>query len=95
MMSHQLPQLDKFPNLIHSFSTREDDNMSFRCDDTLAASRNRQRFLTSIGVKPASVVTATLLHGDGIAHVTRANANHGVLTDDYHLNAAALISLSA
>ena len=69
--------------------------MSFRCDDTLAASRNRQRFLTSIGVKPASVVTATLLHGDGIAHVTRANANHGVLTDDYHLNAAALISLSA
>lgn len=46
---YQIPELKKFPELVHAFSTKEQGNMSFFWGSKSAVLKNRERFLSQLG----------------------------------------------
>lgn len=89
---YQLPELLKFPELIHNFSTREAGNMSFRWGHAEEVRLNRTAFLRQLGINPAQVVTVELEHKDTIIRVSSQDAGFGVLDNDYKIKADGLIT---
>ena len=91
-MSYQIPQLKNYLGLYHAFSTKDDGNMSFKWGQTDEVRQNRQKFLSRLNIEPSRVVSAELEHSDKIIKVTAADANRGVLQDNYQLKGDSLIT---
>ncbi len=91
-MSYQISKLTKYHQLLHAFSTIADGNMSFKWGQIEDVRQNRQKFLTDLNIDPSRVVSAELEHSDKIIKVTAADANRGVLQNNYQLKGDSLIT---
>lgn len=91
-MFYQLPELLKFPKLIHGFSVKEAGNMSFRWDKVGEVKENRQKFFNLLNITSTRVVTAELEHQDTVIRVSDKDAGLGVLDNNYQLKADGLIT---
>lgn len=61
---YQIPELKKFSNLNHAFSTRDEGNMSFNWGEKKIVLRNRERFLSKIGISLNSCVALKIQNKD-------------------------------
>ncbi len=90
-MPYHLPELLDYP-ITHAFSTKEDGNMSFKWGEEKIVKQNRANFFTELKINPLFCVTSELIHGDKIIRVTKKDAGHGVLNNDYQIQADGLIT---
>lgn len=94
---YQIPELKKFPNLNHAFSTRDEGNMSFNWGEEEIVLKNRERFLSKLGISLNScialkiqnkdiLVTANLnLTGRGMRDYENAVAADGLIVKEKNL----------
>lgn len=65
--------------VIAAFSRRQDGNMSLSFGDTRNSLRDREKFLTGLGIDYRNLITAKQVHGKKIEYVTGANLGSGAL----------------
>jgi copper oxidase (laccase) domain-containing protein len=75
---YQLPELTKFPNLLHAFSEVSDGNMSFRWGSREDVEENRTMFFRRIGIAPASCVGVGVHHGVSVGRVGAEERGQGM-----------------
>ena len=63
----------KYLNLVVAFSEKKDGSMklSTSFEEVKIVGKNRKRFLTSLGIDLGNLVSAGLVHGDGVKIVTK------------------------
>ncbi len=79
-MLYQLPELTKYPELIHGFSTKEAGNMSFKWDKKGEVVVNRQKWLEELKLDPTQGMAGELKNEDNIFIVTKNDFGQGILT---------------
>ena len=88
---YRLKRLLEFKNLVHGFSTIADGNMSFRWGKEEEVIKNKQKFLESLGVHPASCVQMQVLDDAVVREITPEEAGIS-LEKDHVLEADALVT---
>ena len=75
---YKIAGLNKFPKLVHGFSTKKDGNMSFLFGSKKEVYQNRKKFLASLGADINKCVFLRSVHGTKISYVNRKHAGRGM-----------------
>lgn len=75
---YQIPELKKFPELIHAFSTKEEGNMSFIWGDEKMVLKNREGFLTKLGIRLESCICLNIPNENILITVDRKLSGKGM-----------------
>lgn len=76
--------LEKFGlnSVTAAFSNRQDGNMSLCYGDTKNSLKNRENFLSPLGINYRDLICAKQVHGKNVAYLTAANKGSGALDYD-------------
>lgn len=79
---YQIPELLKFPNLFHAFSTKDDGNMANailgKVSDFGEVSENREKFLASLNISANETICMLVVHGDGVKVAEKFDAGKSI-----------------
>jgi hypothetical protein len=89
---YQLSKLKNFTSIIHGFSTRKDGNMSFRFGNKEEVSKNREKFLSQLGIRINSCVSLKVQHKVKIVGVGNSFAGRGMLGQEDFVEADGLVT---
>lgn len=89
---YQIEELLKFSGLVHGFSTKADGNMSFKFGKREEVIKNREKFLSDLGIKLDSCVALVTQHKDEIVIANRSLAGRGIREAEEAIPADGLIT---
>ena len=92
---YQIPQLKKFPNLVHGFSTRSEGDMSLRFGQKEKVIKNRKKFLKKLNISLSDCVVMKASHSTRIITVNFPDnlvVADGLMTDKKSLYLFLLIA---
>lgn len=84
--------LDKFPEIVFATSKVSDGNMAFAKEHDEEVLRNRQKFLSSLGINLNSLIALKQLHGSKIIRVDKTYQGKGAFKLSDALDADGLIT---
>src|SRR3989344_8433308 len=93
---YQIPELLKFPNLFHAFSTKAEGNMANsilgKVQDFTIVLPNREKFLSRVGVNLEDTVCMWVQHSDEIVVAKRIDAGKSVKNPNFAVKVDGMVT---